>query len=479
MSTKKEITRNNVDLFKTIEPILKYEDREKVSHFIARNEIQPNWGYANLICSYPGTGKSYYCRTELLPKFKDKVVVYLVGNTDLKDSLLEKNDGIRFRDLRENEEQFKLGIAGVYLETYCSFGKFLAMQEEKGRWTNTDNVQHSLRHVEILILDEAHTLVQYAEMFRSNYSYDNSKKSNSRDYEGATETGAEFSNGHYYFLKLIPRLLGEYKKKVMVLTATPDRVSNHWIFKDLLHTMVAEGDVQGYSPLEIRQFNSYTSITKEQLKGKALIYTQQISTMREIKTHFEAQGLSVIELWSNNAGIGQGGNTANRLREDQKTFKKRLLTTGEVDGYDVIIINSAIGCGVDIEHTKDSAKAIQTVILYSCNSTEIVQAYGRIRHDIDLLYVKNKDVKDEEQTQLIVPEKYLDRWILKEERDEMLKSIPLKNTFGRTLSWARLKKNIDDFNHYAYMEKRQKHIDPETGKESKPTKYYIMTNTKF
>ena len=87
-------------------------------------------------------------------------------------------------------------------------------------------------------------------------------------------------------------------------------------------------------------------------------------------------------------------------------------------------------------------------IVHTTNATHITQARGRCRGDIYALYLYDKVFGYVE-----VPEKYLNRKLFKEDRDELRQEIGIKNDKGRLIPWDELLQRFTD-NGYTFHEGR-------------------------
>ena len=176
---------------------------------------------------------------------------------------------------------------------------------------------------------------------------------------------------------------------------------------------------------------------------KCLIYTQKISAMEYIKEVCEKLNLKPISIWSIN-------NSINHMSDEQMKVRNYLLENGELmSPYNVLIINRAMETGVNI-YDKD----MQLAIINTNDLTQQTQARGRIRHDIDLLVLRNKDMRKSDGS-VKIKEEYLDKWLLKEEIEQIILENLLRNDRGKLYSIGKFKEKLENDTIYQLETKRK------------------------
>ena len=105
-------------------------------------------------------------------------------------------------------------------------------------------------------------------------------------------------------------------------------------------------------------------------------------------------------------------------------------------------------------------------IINSTNLTEQTQARGRIRKDIDMIAVRT-DLKKLPPMTINIRNKYLYKWITKDDINELIKEYNIKNKNGNYIGIRALNKNLND-SGYGIDQKRV------TVKGKKITKYKIV-----
>lgn len=106
-------------------------------------------------------------------------------------------------------------------------------------------------------------------------------------------------------------------------------------------------------------------------------------------------------------------------------INKNLL----LDLYDVLIINDAYQTGWNLENMEDtSLHKTFTVLVNTTDQDSIIQLRGRVRHDIKLIFHKYNSKKSKI---ISVPIEFLDRPLMKEDKDKLVQHYDLVNEDGK------------------------------------------------
>ena len=165
-------------------------------------------------------------------------------------------------------------------------------------------------------------------------------------------------------------------------------------------------------------------------------------------------GLNPICVWSRN-------NEKHPLNEEQINFMDELLTTGEIrEPYNVFIFNKSSETGINV-----TDKDVDLCIVNSTNITERIQARGRFRKDLNLIVVKTKENALPPMT-ITLDEKYLNKWIIVDEIQQIPKDLNIKNVNGKNINLNTFVKILGE-SHYVVHKKRK------TVNKIKNTYYFI------
>ncbi|GIM32046.1 DEAD/DEAH box helicase family protein [Paraclostridium bifermentans] len=401
--------------------------REFLSDVIKQKNLQRVDNLINLIVAPCGCGKTTYINKVVLkePRFENKITLFIVDTNMLEDQLISVEGYEKFRD------ESQLNNPGVYICTYHRLGKMLALEEV------TKKSNSMLEKVDLLVCDEAHNLVRYANIARNGIN----KVTDSNHDIILKNKAQSYACGCSYLLMNLTDLKDKLKHlHIIMLTATPDRISSSDWFKGRVYSVLKGYELKGYRERETRSYPHFKNISE--IKGKALVYVSQIEIVLKMKEHFEEQGYTVGYLWSKNNGKYP-------ITEEQKGWRAHILMAEDMPpGLDILIVNEAYETGWNL---KD--KDVQTVIVHTTASDSVIQARGRVRSDIELLYVKQN--KDESTISMVkVPDEYLNRTLTTDDLKEMCLKMNLRDNKGRVAGWRKLKQIIIDERHYSINSKR-------------------------
>ena len=375
-------------------------------------------GSNTLIVAPVGSGKTYYILNDLVPQAKR--VLYLCDNGNLKSQVEKDSDKAGIKDM----------ICKFDVLSYKAFGMKV----------KNDTLNKFIKQYDMIICDEVHNLLDYQ----------------------------NFSNDADLLVARI-KLFDKYEyTKIVFFTATPyylDQLAkdnkdlgNYFITYDFTN----HPNINKYVNKRLAYMNHYSDVEKtlkeyegyfKDLNGKCLMYTQRIEVMEKLKTISLEAGLKPICIWSTNS---------KEMTEEQNKVRNHLLETGELlEPYNILIINRATETGVNIID-----KDMNLVIVNTTNITQQVQARGRVRHDIDLLVLKTKDMK---KVEFILDEDLIDKWLYKATIEEfIIAKNNLRNSHGRPLSIKGLEPIL--IQHRYKLEKRRTRV------EGKQVTQYMITH---
>lgn len=327
-----------------------------------------------------GSGKTYYILNVLA---KDKKCLYLCDNNNLKSAVLKNPNTVEYGICNPN--------ANIQVATYKQFGK-------ETIYRTTDFINN----YDYIIADEVHNLIDY-----SKFSNDTDL---CRAIDGLVQT---YENTKIIFFTATPYYLDCIKAEY------PYFLNN---FKIWDFSKVKE--IKRYTNKRMAYISSMYQIkfVLEEYKEafiyngwKCLIYTPKIEDMHKIEEIVKEKGLNPVLIWSMNA--------KEPMNMYQQIARAALIETGTlIEPYNVLIINRATETGVNIYD-----EYMNLVIVNTINVTQQIQVRGRVRHDVDLLVLKDKDMLKVAKT-IIIPPELLDVQLSKETLEHFIKEYGLKDT---------------------------------------------------
>lgn len=392
-----------------------------LGQLIARDSVK--YGSNNLIISPVGSGKTHFIMNTLSKEYIGKKLM-LVSTTSLKDSFDKIVGTFSTQDLRRGK--LKLSDESIYIMTYAEFGDIV-------RWKDNFTKDYS-----VIFCDEIHSLFDYF-----------------------------FINESYKLAKAITTLFKSYDDKtIFYFTATTHKID---IFidreyKDLYGNVKVidyneDENVKRYHNLMRKQFASpyeiedvIISLEDYKLAGKAgVIFNERIDGMGRITDILERRGYNSISIWSTN-------NEDNAMNEEQLRVRGILLNEGLIPiEYDFIIINGAMREGWSLLDER-----VEIVILNTLDETSMIQARGRVRKDIMLLFVRALgevtpiEVRImERERSLGVIDKYLGKEINKLDKDDISNLLGVaRESDGKPVKWLTINKTLKS-NGYEVIDLRK------------------------
>ena len=211
------------------------------------------------------------------------------------------------------------------------------------------------------------------------------------------------------------------------MSATPDRISKHPLFEGKVHNVLGGYIPRGYTEEHKIPFKHWKNISVDDIVGKALIYTSQISSIKKIEEYFSNMGFNAKGIWSINSST--------KMSDIQEHIRHKAVKEGTLEEIDILIINDAYETGWNLLDTD-----VQTVIINSSDSDVIVQARGRCRHNITKLYYRQPDG---EENPLVIPDNYLDIPLTKIEKDSLVAELKVVNREGKLVKWTSIKNRLN------------------------------------
>ena len=382
---------------------------------------KPTFESNNMILSPVGSGKSHLIENMLIPKDFNKKALYLTSNTSLKDSIAPNNNEVRKKMAEQGKSKGFYTTANksrygdvpyrVHVMTYSEFG---------------DRMLHSsdelLKDVEIVFCDEIHSLPIY-------FNYDNNYK---------------LAVAMFWLLKKQPGVVMYYftatKDSISLLEEkTPGRLDDIKIIDYIDHPDIRKYVAKStHYVSHIEQTRVYLAARKEAFDYygyKALAFTRLIAEQEKIKKIAEEEGFKPLALWSVN-------NENEEMTDEQLKARDIILRTGLIpEPYNLLIINGAMQEGWNLFD-----ETVTLAILDTVDLTEQIQALGRIRKDIDLVVKKTKD-KELLVKSIIIPEKYLNKELTAEDKEELAIELNILNDKGKLLKWTSIKKLLIDLGY--------------------------------
>lgn len=382
---------------------------------------KPKFGDNNLIISPVGSGKTTLI-TERLVEDEDKTYLMLVSTQSLKDSLAPNDNKIRETYANrmftsKNKSVFGSKMYKIYVMTYAEFGEKIYANNEFLIKNKIDKI----------FCDEIHSLPAYIKYGGGrNLGLAHAQRLLFNKIEGVQV---------FYFTATDSNIIQEENERIGTLSSI--EIFNYSNYPNIMR----------YMPMAVREINNVEQIRnylKDRKLGfkyynyKGMAFSKTISSLKKIEKIVIEEGYNPLVLWSENNG-------EHKMTKEQKEARKKLLETNEIpEPYNFLIFNSALQEGWNL---KDDS--VKLAILNTTNETEYIQALGRLRRDVDLLIYRTNDKKiDTTNSNLVIPDGYIDVPLNSEMKEQLAREINIINTNKKNASWTTIKKILSNDSKY-------------------------------
>jgi hypothetical protein len=340
--------------------LLEYMNKQRPQFYI---------GQINLIECQCGSGKTYWCLDCVNNKdsiYYSEKNLYVTDTKALKESVksdYEKTSGINSKDnFRVITYQHLAYDIQRTLETGESLEKYFSQYDK-------------------IFLDEVHQLFNYA------YKYDKKNDEERAKYSLIINNlQVMMNNTTLICLSATPQLLWNYVMYEIKESQLVNNVIDSTERRKLKHYLTE----QDYEIIDMKQVARDIKLAENE---KLFIFANTIRELKEYQQIMSKRGFTTLALWNDkryqkdmiNEETGEFEEHKWKMTKEQLDKRDILLKTGEFDTQ-VLLLNGAYESGINIEYRNDSQKATIYVMVASPNRTQVIQARGRIRHDIKELY---------------------------------------------------------------------------------------------
>ena len=170
---------------------------------------------------------------------------------------------------------------------------------------------------------------------------------------------------------------------------------------------------------------------------KGIIYVPHIEQMIDVSNALAERNIESICIWS----------MSKKMDKEQLDAVKCVTEYEKMpNNVQVLIINAAYETGLNIKSQVDY------VVVNDSNEDTQTQVIGRVRHDIDTVYLLDKA-----NNIVWISGKQMEGWIDKpltvEDKDRLCTELGFKDNRGRLLGWTNIKKSLK-FSFFKVTEKK-------------------------
>lgn len=224
------------------------------------------------------------------------------------------------------------------------------------------------------------------------------------------------------------------------MTATPRSVKNKLQEMNVPYEVFDyTGSVRSDKIAKILHYGSFSALI-EKLDRRAIIYTPSIKQIKEFSTLADNGQRRIACLWSMH-------NAEYPMSQDQQNIRDEILKTEHIPSdIDLLFINAAYETSINTRN-----EDFKTMIVHTGDKDVHIQARGRLRHDIDTLYLY--DSKFDYIVEYF-PNEFYDRPLFSCDTAALAEQMNLRNGKSRMLKWPSIKKLLSKSGiHIQHMKK--------------------------
>lgn len=398
-----EVRDAYIEVLKKVCSEMNYEKKTNIEKLyltdIVRKE-NPIFSNNNLIIAPTGSGKSHFIKSLI----KEKEVLFLVSTTSLKDKLVPESEATRMEMGNRMYSTKRTTVYGdnkehkILVMTYAEFGnkmKFTDKFANKYKQIFCDEIHSLFNYYKISNTDTLLVAIRY--LFESK---ENQEK--------------------FYFTATNEHLLDIEKESADLFSTVA--VFDYTEHEDIIKNVV----ISSYKINHIEQVRPHL---KAKLSGfkyfgyKVFAFSRSIKSQIYLEKLMKEEGYEPLVLWSIN-------NEDYEMSKEQLKQREYVLRTGLIpEGYNALIINSSMQEGWDLLDPK-----VKLVVMNTTNTTELIQAQGRVRGDIDVLVYKAESSDSDNFVDF--PVELIGEPLTVEMKDKFSEDLNFKNSRGRLLKWT-------------------------------------------
>lgn len=363
------------------------------------NDIQ--YGKLNVITAPCGCGKTTFVEQKLWQEswWGDLLL------------LIDSKSGLQAFKLRGEPHEYNGEVYykhdGITAMTYATFAALCIYKPQEWLWLDENA---------LIVCDELHQCIKWSKIEQENNSM----------------------NLHKVAIQEIHKRI-DIGARVVALSATPRVIYQE--YKDAVNMPI-------HAPLKhykIGTTNTYSNIWNliKTLPAdkKGVIYVPHVSQMIDVSNALAERDIESVCIWSMN--------NSNKMDKEQLDAIECVTKYEKMpNNVQVLIINAAYETGLNIKSQVDY------VVVNDSNEDTQIQVIGRVRHDIDTVYLLDKA-----NNIVWISGKQMEGWLDKpltvEDKDRLCTELGFKDKWNRPLGWTSIKKSLK-FSFFKVTEKRTK-----------------------
>ena len=367
------------------------------------DEIQ--YGKLNIITAPCGSGKTTFVEERLWTQAYWGDLLYLIDTRNALEAFKVRGEQKEYR----GEIYYK--HKGITAMTYGTFAMLCIYKPDEWLWDDEDA---------LIVCDELQSAIKWSKIKQ--------------------EKGG--INLHEVALSELHKRI-KTGARIVAITATPSNIKK--AFEHEYVNMPIHGKLKHYRAEQKLHFRSLKEIIPQlPVDKRGIIYTPQICQFFEIRTELTKRGIVADGFWSIN-------NMDHNMSEEELEIRKSVVLKGIVpDHIQVLLINAASETGINI------TSPVDYVVVNDSNPDTQIQAVGRVRHDLETVYLRDLDSRKFTYIpHYYIDKKWLNRRLYAEDKEALCRELIIVDERGRRYKWPNIRKTLI-FSDFKVTDKRDK-----------------------
>ena len=367
------------------------------------DEIQH--GKLNIINAPCGSGKTTFVEQRLWTQAYWGELLYLIDTRNALEAFRIRGEEKEFN----GEKYYK--HKGITAMTYGTFAMLCIHKPDEWLWDDEDA---------LIVCDELQSAIKWSKI----------KQENNR------------INLHEVALAELHKRI-KTGARIVAITATPSTLKK--TFEHEYVNMPIHGKLKHYRAERRQNFRNLKEVLPQLPADKrGIIFTPMIRQFFDIQSELAKRGIKADGFWSVN-------NMDHNMTEEQLEIRRSVVLHGIIpENIQVLLINAASETGINI------TSPVDYVVVNDSNPDTQVQAVGRVRHDLETIYLR--DLSPSKFTYIpyhYIDKKWLNRPLYAEDKNVLCKEVILLDDRGRRYKWPNLKKSLI-YSDFKVTDKREK-----------------------
>ena len=366
------------------------------------DEIQH--GKMNIIEAPCGSGKTTFVEDKLWTEAFWGDLLYLIDTRNGLEAFKARGE------LKEYNGEYYFKHKGITAMTYATFAMLTIHKPEEWLWDDEDS---------LIVCDELQSAIRWSHIKDNNPV-----------------------NLHEIAIAQLRKRIAA-GARVVAITATPITIREtfkHEYVNTPIHGKLKQYHVQ--NKVTFRNLQELVPLLPADKRG--VIYTPQIRQFAEIQNSLATRGIASSGFWSTQ-------NPDHPMTPEQLRIRNSVILRGKIpDDIQVLIINAASETSINIKSPVDY------VVVNDSNQDTQIQAVGRVRHDLDTIYLR--DLSEETFTYIphdFINAKWLNRPLYADDKVALSRELIITDSRGRRYKWPSIRKTLL-YSDFSVTDKRDK-----------------------